>query len=586
MALLLVFGVQVWLIIGRANWGTQRQLHWMAIALVLALIPPVARYAARFLDRLRMPSRRLRWTVAGVILVASAGYLYLSALHQHRTFGFTAHDEYSYAIQAQMLARGRLWMPEHPAPDSFDSFYLIVRPVYASMYFPGAAMFWAVGIWLHWAWWGMPLLVTAMVLSATYLVITELIDGLAGLLAVFLMIGVADFRIISLMLYSQMPLLLLGLLMILSWLQWRRHRRPAWALLIGLFAGWAMITRPLDALIFALPIGTAMLIDLLRQARPRIAMTIAAGLFGILPFAAIQLTANRGITGSWFTTPQGLYTREQFPGAQLGFASIPQHAQVNSRVPQKHVLYQTWVREVEREHQPHQFLTTLTRKRLPISLASTLPSALLVILIPLGWAAAAHRRRWVLVAGLPLLIALYAFYPFFLRHYPIVAAPAAAAAVIIGAWEIAETWPRLKSFVTTATTFILLAASIAALPELNRYAHDELSAPETQQANKLLAKLPKKPALVLFKWTPDADTYEEPVYNTDSAWPDDAPIVRAHDLSDTLNRRLIDYYAKRQPRREVYLIRRPAGKFPVQDLGTVSQLAASYNLKPAQKEKP
>jgi hypothetical protein len=54
--------------------------------------------------------------------------------------------------------------------------------------------------------------------------------------------------------------------MVWAFLRWRRNHGPRWALAVGLLAGWAAITRPADALCYALPIGLAMLWDLRRAA--------------------------------------------------------------------------------------------------------------------------------------------------------------------------------------------------------------------------------------------------------------------------------------------------------------------------------
>jgi hypothetical protein len=57
------------------------------------------------------------------------------------------------------------------------------------------------------------------------------------------------------------------------------------------------------------------------------------------------------------------------------------------------------------------------------------------------------------------------------------------------------------------------------------------------------------PAIVLFGTPPDLWT--EMVYNTDVAWPDDAPIIHAHDLG-VRDVELIDYYGEHQPARTIY----------------------------------
>src|SRR5205823_4623615 len=63
---------------------------------------------------------------------------------------------------------------------------------------------------------------------------------------------------------------------------------------------------------------------------------------------------------------------------------------------------------------------------------------------------------------------------------------------------------------------------------------------------------------------------EEPVYNTDVAWPDDAPVVRAQDLG-VRDLELAEYYEARQPQREFYLFDRGNGELI--DLGSAGELA-------------
>ena len=80
----------------------------------------------------------------------------------------------------------------------------------------------------------------------------------------------------------------------------------------------------------------------------------------------------------------------------------------------------------------------------------------------------------------------------------------------------------------------------------------------------------KEPAIVLFKYAGDGHSAEEPVYNMDVANPDDAPIIRAHDLG-ARNIELFDYYARIAPQRMVYRYDRDTCQ--LMKLGTVVQLA-------------
>jgi hypothetical protein len=91
---------------------------------------------------------------------------------------------------------------------------------------------------------------------------------------------------------------------------------------------------------------------------------------------------------------------------------------------------------------------------------------------------------------------------------------------------------------------------------------DQISpTPILHNFQKMVAGLPHKPAVVFVKYDPaDRDSWsQEPVYNTDVAWPDDAEVVRAHDLGER-NGELIAYYAEQAPGRWVYRYDKSSGR--------------------------
>ena len=232
-----------------------------------------------------------------LISIIAAVYFLLTAIRQDRDFFPKTHDECSYAIQVRQLAIGRLWLPPHPLADFFDSFYLLARPVYASMYFPGTAMLNVPGAWLHAPTWLIPLFIAATVVGLTFTIVCELTDGLGGVIAVILVVSLSWFRMHSMMLMSQLPLLLFGLLAFWAWLRWRHDGRWGWLLLIGITCGWAAITRPLDAICFAVPVGVA-IVTKLRSKPRKLAIAIgliAAGLRRSWQSKRFVMSASRGI---------------------------------------------------------------------------------------------------------------------------------------------------------------------------------------------------------------------------------------------------------------------------------------------------
>ena len=104
-----------------------------------------------------------------------------------------------------------------------------------------------------------------------------------------------------------------------------------------------------------------------------------------------------------------------------------------------------------------------------------------------------------------------------------------------------------------------------------------LDAPLLDDIDTQLAGIERKPAVVLFHYdSPSPGSYAIPFHssradNIDTARPDDAAIVRAHDLGPAENHRIFDYYAKTTPPRYVYLYDRSTAELKF--LGRASDLA-------------
>jgi len=538
---------------------------WMASRLVTPKFVPLAALAGMaLLYRLPLLGRRMdracaacryptasaaRWTTLAIWAVTAAYFLF-TAWHQHRALFPRLHDEHSYLIQTRMIAAGHLWMPQHPLADFFETFYMLVRPVYASQYFPGTALVNAPFVLLGFPCWTMPLLALSLAVALTYRVATLLIDGAAGLIAaaaaVSAFYGPRDLAIVVL---AQTPLTLLGIAMFWMWLKWRRGKSLQWAALLGVCMGLAAITRPLDAIAFAAPVLAAMVLGLWRLT-PRQRIKTALAIFvGIAPFAALQGAANRGITGSLWQTPFALYQKRDMPGTGMGFHAFNPQAKPLSSLPQKRQFWEeTWAvpaRGHTLANLPHDLL-----KRSYGTVLCTLPAIILGILLLVVPFGLKDRRLWVVLGTAPLFVTLYLFYPFYLIHYTVPLAPVMAVALAL-AVNVLE---RGRSAFLMA---MVLAACIGSLPEFRHDIHDgSLPAmPVMALAHEQLAVAVTAPAVVLFRFCPADDPNEELVYNDDVIWPDDAPIIRAHDLGSR-NVEIARYYALRQPQRRFYLFDR------------------------------
>ncbi len=534
-------------------WGTP-QLVVAAIACAAACFFPPARSAI-----LKIRSPRRGSSVAAAFLAAA--YLAFNVWRQQRQIFPYIHDEFSYLIQAHQFARGRLWMPAHPLAPFFDSFQLLVDHVYASAYFPGTALLHVPGLWLHLPPWVTALAAAAAVAGLLHWMVSRMVDPLAGWIAWLLLLSCQLFRTFSITTTAWVPLLLYALLACVAYLKWRETRRVRWAIGIGAFVGLACVTRPVDALCFALPLAIAVLCDLLSEPRTwKPAVWMAAGL---APWLALQLTINRGVTGHMFTTPFRVYADRDYPNTAYGAYRYDPDAKPASDLPQKIVLYREYLGEFAARraggawHDLRNYRVPLT-----LSLSSSTPFPLLAMLLPLS-VAGLSRRRWLLWAPLPLFLLLYVPYVFFFPSYTLVAAGSLIFAPIATARVVARGGP------STWLTLMIVVLAVAALPEFDAGVRDDVfDAPLIRDVNAQLATI-KGTAIVLFRF-PRNNVHEEPVYNADVAWPDDARVIRAHDRGSQ-NAELFRYFAQRQPQRSVYLYDEATHQLSL--LGPVRQLA-------------
>src|SRR5687768_6518385 len=206
---------------GRARWTI------LTIVLGAALIPAVNRRADDLLQQLRRMDRPAQARTSLVVALAAGVYLLVTAALQGRDFFPKTYDDQAYLLQMRLLATGRLWSSPHPLADFFDSVHVITEPVYAAAYFPGTALMYVPAVWLGLPAWVLPLIAAAACVGLLYWIVAELVDGLAGVLAALVLVSSSWFRMLSILVMSQVPALLLGLLMVWAWLRWRRSLSPA-----------------------------------------------------------------------------------------------------------------------------------------------------------------------------------------------------------------------------------------------------------------------------------------------------------------------------------------------------------------------
>jgi hypothetical protein len=538
------------------------------VAAIAAFIPSIRRGVVSFCDwcnRALCKRANLASVCVGVLV---AVYLFAFAYACRDRLFLKLNDEHAYMIQARMLARGRLWMPAYPADVApfFDALSMIVDRVYAPMYFPGTALAAVPFIWLGLPFWVMPIVTASIAAGLLYRVFAQIFDPVRGVLAVILLASMQKYRENAIVLLAEAPFLAAEMVLLWGWLRFRKDPRGRWAVVIGAAAGYAAITRPLDALCVALPIGLAIVLQTWNFRRILL-RACGAILLGASPFLLLLLVQNAGVTGRPFELAEAYYNRENFPASPMGFHKVDADFLPHDANIVKRQWLRYWVLPSFLTHTPLFAITSWYRGRLVQTLQNVLPNPILLFLLPISLLSLRDAPRRVLVVIVPLFLIGYAIYLFFLSHYVVSIMPSMICMILLG-WEFFDRqFPKSR----WAGAFFPIFLIAAALPELWPLAPIPSVGPDFAQdqrpANHYLSQLPRTPAVVLFRFDPAVEQFsDDPVYNDSVAWPDDAPVVRARDFGPERNRAIVQYYAQRQPDRVFYVYDpdlRAAGGYPV-----------------------
>ena len=276
------------------------------LAVALAFFRP--RFAAFFFSGIETPLRRIALSAPRAILLAALFPMTVRVLMLpwYPPPPPQIHDEFSYLLQGDTFAHGRVANPTPPYWEHFETEYTLLQPTYASQYQPGQGLALAAGqvIFGH-PWWGVWLSVGVMCGAVCWALraVVPPVWALAGALGTALQIGIFGLWMNSY--FGGAIAATAGALVLGSVARIRRSHRVAWS---GAICGFGIIllfsTRPFEALLWS-AVAASFTLPKWRISRR-----------ALLPFAAVFVVGasalawyNWRITGDPLDPPYLAYQR-------------------------------------------------------------------------------------------------------------------------------------------------------------------------------------------------------------------------------------------------------------------------------------
>lgn len=294
-------------------------LEAVAIAVIFSIGLATYNYSMRLLRFVEVILARLgkNRILAGGLVALVAFILSATISLSGRIPEPEVHDEFSYLLEADTFAHGRLTNPTHPMWIHFETFHVIHQPTYASKYPPGQGLALALGQVLT----GHPIvgvwITNAIACAAVYWMLIAWVPSwlaLVGGLMTALHPGIIFW---SQMYYGGQLAMIGGALVFGAFRRLVHQPRVREALLLGLGIVIFANSRPYEGLVASIPLAIVLLLWMASKNGPPVAVSLRKIVFPIFLLLAVSAAAmgyyNWRVTGSPIRLPYMVHEAQYDP---------------------------------------------------------------------------------------------------------------------------------------------------------------------------------------------------------------------------------------------------------------------------------